>query len=291
MARTNTNPHGIGNLVVKINQAFENKFGKKLVVEETGEINNIPDITFDNKTHDVSSELGQPYGMVSNGEKLIVADFNNYNLYQYDFSVPWGLTELFDYDGVSYDILDQGQAPTDMATNGETLLVDTFDGLHQYSMDPWDLSTLSYDGNSFQFSESSAVSGIASDGDTLIARGEDSKFIEYEFGESWDLSTLSYTGTEVDSFNENEERNPCYSDGDVLLTTVSLNSQGYVRQYDFGAKWDLSTLSYSGLDLPVGREPSGLVSNGRVMIVADATGIDLRRYSYDSKLVLPQKQR
>jgi hypothetical protein len=87
-----------------------------------------------------------------------------------------------------------------------------------------------------------------------------------------------------------------YSDGETLLTVgfpeTTLGPHAVV-QFDLAESWDLNSARYSGRTLecvePVSGRQSGVISNGRVMLIAVDSGEILGYSGGGQKLELPSR--
>jgi len=287
MAKPNSSPHGVGDIIVTINEAFENKFGKKLVIEDSGDLVGGGGRGLElNQTEkvDVSSTVSGSLGMVSDGFSLIITDYDSNLLEKYYMSEEYNLSSV-SYTGDSFDVSGQEAEPIEPVTDGETMII-LFTGdynLHQYSFGQlWDVTTLSYDNISYDFlPDVGNARGMVSNGETLIIGDtNNNELVEYEMSQQWDLSSISLTGNTVSSSSPQS----LTTDGDILL----IGDGQDIDQYLFGSPWDITTLNgpVASTRAPPGSD--GLVSGNDRFIAYNDSNVDVLEYRYTKKLQFPE---
>jgi len=197
----------------------------------------------------------------------------------------------FQYDGRSLDVSAESTNGFAVATNGENLLL--LDGrgsadsaILSYSFGtPWDLSTLSYDNESFTVGgQAEFPRGMDTDGDTLIITGDTltGRIFQYSFGSSWDVTTLSYDGEQFNTGDQTAEPRGITTDGETVILAGSESYDLY--QYSM-EPWDISTLSYDNVSYDVSgitNSPFGAMSDGEFLLLMDDSSNDIQQYVFGS---------
>jgi len=292
MGEPETTGHGRASIIDAINAEYESEYGEKLI-QDNGEVAG-KNFRYSAERFDVSGEMSQPGGLVSDGETLIVSDVDSSgDLYQYSFGTEWDLSTL-SYDNVSTNVSNEDTLPGAMISDGETLIrTSEFSGdLLQYSMDPWDLSTLSYDGVR---QDSIGANGLASDGETvLVAQSGGGVVDTYQMDPAWDLSTLSNQNEQLDVTISGSTQAPGAISSDTEVLVVGDDGDGDLFQYDYGAGWDVTKATFDGARY-IGSElednhgsADGMVAGGSRLIVADAPDAFLHSYTYHERFQIPE---
>ena len=114
--------------------------------------------SYDSVSFDISSQDGQPTGVVFNstGTKMYVAGWVNSSIFQYSLSSAFDLSTA-SYDNVSFSVSSQDSSPFGVSFNldGSKMYVtgNASNSVFQYSLSSaFDLSTASYDSISFSVS-------------------------------------------------------------------------------------------------------------------------------------------
>jgi hypothetical protein len=220
------------------------------------------------------------------GDKLIAEDDGSLTGYK------------FAHDEREYDTTsDINDITEHLVSNGDTLLLlDQYASdqlnVHEYSFgDTWDLSTLSYDNESFDTGGfMTEPAGIDTDGETLLICGSDNdRIYRYNFGSSWDVSTLS--GPDG-NFNDLDQQDTAprgiTTNGFTLIMAGSSTDSLY--QYSFGTDWDPSTLTYDNISYDISGETTsvkGLHSDGEYLILKDGDNNNIAQYTFDTDWNLP----
>ena len=279
MAKPNSSPHGVGDIIVTINEEFQNKFGKKLVVEDTGRVARANGRNF-GLLNQTATEDSDSRGVATNGEVLLAVGENTSSIYQYEFGSPYDVTTL-SYTQKLVDVGGQDSSPKDITTNGKKLILSgsETDSYYSYSFgSQWDISTLSYDGASYSFGDDVllAALGVVSDGDKLISSGNGG-FYQYNLQTDWDVSGMSLN--EVKRLTAGPDS--MYTNGEIIYTSNS--GADVVYQHRFGEPYDVTTISYEA-NAEV-TEPHGLESTDDNLIVVDGSTVE--SWIYRSKISLP----
>ena len=137
-------------------------------------------ISYDNVSHNVSSEDDSPQGIIFNdeGDKLYMVGWDTDSIYQYSLSTPYDL-DTISYDNVSHNVSSEDSSPRGIIFNNDGSRIYVVGGdaqsIHQYSLStPYDLDTISYDKVSHDVSsEDGSPRGITinDEGDKLYIDG------------------------------------------------------------------------------------------------------------------------
>jgi DNA-binding beta-propeller fold protein YncE len=158
--------------------------------------------SYDNESFDVSSEESHPYGLFfkPDGTKLYIVGNDNDTVYQYSLSTAWDISTA-SYDNESFYVGSEECIPFKLffKSDGTKFYIVGIDNdtVYQYSLSTaWDISTASYDNESFDVSsEESYPLGLffKSDGTKLyiVGIGNDTVY-QYSLSTAWDISTASY---------------------------------------------------------------------------------------------------
>lgn len=176
---------------------------------------------------------------------------------------------------------------------------ETDDAIYQYSMDAWDIRTLSYDSKSYAVTtEETNPRGVwfKDDGTKMYVVGYGSDtFYQYSLSPAWDVSTANYDSVSLAAQDNFPSAIVFTPDGTGFYEVGDGN---IIYQYTLGTAWDLSTASYASKSFDASTEITvfrGLAfsSDGTKMYANDQTnGIfqyslstawDVSTASYDSK--------
>ena len=162
--------------------------------------------TFQANTLDVSGEDPSEKGLYvkADGTKLYYLGNTNDRVYQYTMSTPHDLGTAT-YDSVSFSFASETTSPSDGAlqfsSDGTRMYVcSSLEVIYQYNLTtPWDLSTASYSGKSFNISTFiGSITGFTLSGDGSKLYASDQLTVdqikEFEFGTNFELDTLTDTG-------------------------------------------------------------------------------------------------
>jgi hypothetical protein len=201
----------------------------------------ISTLSYDNIAFDTSGEDTLPGAMISNGETLIIFGEFSETMYQYKFGINWDLSTL-SYDGVSATNDGFG-----MASDGEYVLGSDPNQniIRQYSMDPWDLSTLGSTESQLNPVEISgnnqAPAALSSDGSVVVfADSDDDDLFQYSLGADWDLDSATYDGAKYTG-NELEDNHTSIDGltaGDSRLIAVDA-ADAYLHSYSYHDRFQI----------------------------------------------------
>jgi len=154
----------------------------------------------------VGSQNASPQSMAfsSDGLHIYMGSFYSH-VYQYDLTTAWDIStasytgKVADISGSQYGTVDtRGLSEIEISPNGTVLFALQFYNRTMYQFNlatPFDISTLSYSGNSFYVSQGQNDYGFGmkpDGGKAYIFSDYDDKIFQYTLATPWDLSTISY---------------------------------------------------------------------------------------------------
>jgi hypothetical protein len=98
------------------------------------------------------------------------------------------------------------------------------------------------------------------------------------------VSTLSYDKESFTIGSEAENPVGIDTDGETLILT-DRRLTGSIFQYSFSSNWELSTLSYDGIDFNTGNQdanPNGITTNGETVVLVGEETDSLHQYTMDT---------
>lgn len=225
------------------------------------------------------------------GTKFFGLDNSGLEIIQVRLSSAWDI-ETQTGAVLSIDVSSQTTNPQGMFVNpdGDSLyLIDsTSSVIYQYEMSTaWDLSFLSYTGNTFSVSsQESSARGLAfnPDGTKMYVIGQTNNTIyQYSLSSAWDITTASYDSVSVDlSGTVTLSENLSFSN-DGLKVFVSDSSVGLeeIYQFDLTTAWDITTAAYSSKSFS-GDYVFEFQSGGEYIFTANSNIVFKRISSYDT---------
>jgi sugar lactone lactonase YvrE len=220
---------------------------------------------YDGKAFTVGAQNTHPQGLFfkPDGTKFYVAGSTGDAIFQYTCSTPWDLTTA-SYDNISFAVEAQESDLRGVYFKPDGtkfyIIGPTSDSVFQYTCSTaWDISTASYDGVSFSVNgqdPSSRDLTFKPDGTKFYMVGSSSNSVfQYTCSTPWDISTGSYDSktyrfdlnrnsseTDPQAFIFNLDGTKCYMTG---------TSKNTVYQYSCSTSWDVSTITYDGISVPV----------------------------------------
>jgi glutamine cyclotransferase len=200
---------------------------------------------------------------------------------QYNLSRPWDITSAV-YNDIYYDIADGGTINPQIndpkglvfkADGTKLYLANSWEGgadadnIFAYTLStPWDLSTISYTGDFYDFSEQNINVHslfLKNDGTKMYLAdygldGTGSPQIrQYSLSTPWDISTASYDNISLNCSAEIPNRLESFfikDDGTTLFAVTRADSTK-IFQYNLSTPWDISTGNYTGHYLDYNTEP------------------------------------
>lgn len=250
--------------------------------------------SYDSLSLDTSTQDSMPVNTAfnSDGTKAYILGFNTDAVYQYNLSTAWDISSAT-YDSVSFSVSSEVASSNDLTIRDDGVkmyvLSTTDRNIYQYTLStPFDLSTASYDGVSFNFfTEDGAPRGVyfKPDGLKLYMVGSiGADIYQYSLSSAWDVSTLSYDSVSFSpSVGESEPRSVSFNADGSKMFMLGLNTNT-VFQFSLSTEWDISTLSYDSINFSTGSEegsPVGMVfgSDGSKMYISGVTSGDVFQYS------------
>ena len=245
--------------------------------------------SYDSVSFDISSQDGQPTGVVFNstGTKMYVAGWVNSSIFQYSLSSAFDLSTA-SYDNVSFSVSSQDSSPFGVSFNndGTKMYVVGFSSgaVFQYSLSSaFDLSTASYDNVSFSVSsQDSSPFGVSFnlDGSKMYVTGNASNSVfQYSLSSAFDLSTASYDSISFSVSSQDGTPSGISFNLDGSKMYICGASNDSVFQYSLSSAFDLSTASYDSLSFSVSSQdsnPYGMVFNSdgtKMYIVGFSTDV------------------
>ena len=198
------------------------------------------------------------------------------------------------YDSVNFSVSSQDGYPTGIAFNADgTKLFMTGrnnDYVYQYSLNPaYNLSTLSYDGNSARFNVSSQ--SATPHGLTFNANGTKmyiidtslDKIFQYSVSPAYSIANASYDSKEFSCASQDTSPLGAIFNNDGSKLFIAGNANDAVYQYSV-TDYDISTASYDSVSLSVSSQdlvPTGLRfnGNGTKLFVVGATNDAVYQYN------------
>ena len=289
-----------------------NYSGKKVLQYSLSTAWDISTATYDSKFGNTATQTTT--GLISasfksDGTKMYALDHSGYGrgLYQYTLSTAWDVSTI-SYDSVVFT--DAAVTNTDKGNvffkpDGTKFYIQSYasDTITEYNCStPWDISTGSASGNSYNYSPPISTSysfSISNDGKFLFIAALASTVYKYSLTTPWDISTA----TAVSNFSTLGQIavNTCagfmLKDDGTKMYVGRVDNSGYsdrVYQYSTGYALTTNTLDLStgsvfeitptsniqvGLSNPAA---SGTVSQGTLLLDGVAEGYDLSVAAYDS---------
>ena len=217
----------------------------------------LSNISYDNKSFDVSSQETKPAGLhfKPDGSKMYVSGYGTDAVYQYSLSTAYDVSTA-SYDSKSLSGLSQDNANgrgLDFKPDGTKLyFAGSSNGrVYEYSLSTaWDVSTGSYNNVFFNVgSQSNNASGVRfkSDGTKMYVTQYQGNSVgnyvyQYSLSTAWDITTASYDNVYLDVNTQPAalEDLAFSSDGTSL---VVCDAAGVLRKYTLSTAWDISTAS------------------------------------------------
>ena len=200
----------------------------------------------------------------SDGTKMYIlldaSDTANGTVHQYTLNDPWDVTSST-YDSVSYELQDSNNfsmISSAFSANGDILFTLSNNRLVQIHnlLNPWDLSTASYSGITFDLSSVRNNLGqvpfttitdffFKPDGKKLYLIDNSEKIAYFDLTSDWDITSSTY---DSNIFYGSEglyyDRINFTSDGSKMFTSADDNVQGVINEYILTTPWDLNTAIY-----------------------------------------------
>ncbi len=159
-------------------------------------------------SHSISAQESNPEGLAfsPDGQNMFVTGFGSDRVHQYELSTPWDVSTASYTTGDSYRVASQETSPEGVAfsPDGRMMFVTGYDSgsVHQYELStPWNVTTASYNDQSYDVSSQDSPSGLAfsPDGTKMFVVGYTShKVHQYSLAAPWDITTASYDDQSYD---------------------------------------------------------------------------------------------
>jgi hypothetical protein len=207
------------------------------------------------------------------------SNYGGSRLQEFMLAIPWDTSTLryntyYDYSANS-PFIDDCKGLIISPDGTRIFLANAWEGstnpehYYSYTMSTaWDLSTISYDNKSYDFSSDGInAHGMSLDPDGyklyVADYGHDggaTHIIQYTFGTAYDLDTLSKDSAELDTNSEIYRLNNFVmsSDGTKIIAISKVTDYGdhNLFQYDLSTPFDLNSGSYSGNSWHYNTEPN-----------------------------------
>lgn len=221
------------------------------------ESNEIKRLVYDSVSFSVAAQTTTPESISFNldGSKMYISDESN--IFQYTLSTPFDLSTA-SYDSVSYNYsaVSVSTRSTFFNKTGDKFftLSASSDSIYQYSLStPFDLTTITYDSVSYNFSseDTGSQDAIFNENGTklfMIGTTNDSIF-EYSLTIAYDLTTMSYIKTKNIS---DLVLNPiCFKFNKTGTKLLIVAATGEIFEYILKIGFDISTMEYTGIKYSV----------------------------------------
>ena len=172
------------------------------------------------------------------------------------------------FSGNFFDLASKTSGPGDLAFNSDgtkVFVADTNDNIiFEYDLSTgFDISTASYNGNSFdastQLSSGAQAVTFNGDGTKMFVVSRNNTVYEYDLSTGFDVTTASYSGINFDTSSETNASTGIHFNGDgtkMFISSAGIN--GEVFEYDLSTGFDLSTASYNGVSFDTSSEDTDL---------------------------------
>lgn len=247
--------------------------------------------TYNNKTTSLNTSGATGVAFSDDGFFMyVIDDVGTESIDQYSLSTAFDVSTASD-DSKSINISAEISVAAYglwLKPDGTKLYVSSSGVIYQYGMvTPFDASTGSYDGLSFNFAETSASSGvfIKEDGSKLyLANWVNGDLFQYTMTTPWLLSSITYDN--VTNSTASQDTTPIdiflSSDGEKLFMSGFNTKEIY--QYSLGSAFDISVMIFDGIQFPVSGQAAqnfGMSFNGsgNIMYVIDTNNNDVYQYS------------
>ena len=228
---------------------------------DTIDIPNINDYSYSGRSLNITLVDSGITGLAFNndGSKMFMIGNNMDSVYQFTLSTPGDIMTAT-YDNISFNVSAQDVNPRDIALSADGTVMfmvgAVSESVHQYSLTTgFDLSTISFDNVSFQFSTLNyAVSGVVFNPDGtkfFISEALTDSFYEYNLLTPHDLSSIDPTPISLDtSVVSGAPRSIDFSSDGKKIFTVDVITDA-VYQFNLPTPYSLVDGEYSGRFLDV----------------------------------------
>ena len=201
---------------------------------------------------------GSPSGVAfnSDGTKMYVSGTATSLIYQYTLSTAFNVSTAT-YDSVSFSLASQGTGYNSVVFSPDGTKMYSAEGnnniVFQYTLSTaWDLSTATYASLSKSVSaQQAALFGVAfsSDGTKMYISGyTPSKVHQYTLSTAWNVGTATYASLTVSTSQTNYPMGVAFNSDGTRMIILDYNNNR-VLQYNLSTAWDVSTATYSTLQI------------------------------------------
>lgn len=232
--------------------------------------------SYDSISFSVNSQTSGPEGVgfTSDRTKMYIIGPSNDTIFQYSTGTPassWTDPDLANasYDSVSFDVSSQATVPLTLVTSDDGskfYLADTItDKVFQYNLStPWDVTSMSYSGNSLSISSQDGTPfglSFKPDGLKLYLLGSNTDTV-YQYGltTAWDISTASYDSVSLDVSGQGTLAQVAKFKTDGTKMYLLGRSTPRIVQYAMSTAWDLSTASDESKSLSVSSQEASPIT-------------------------------
>jgi DNA-binding beta-propeller fold protein YncE len=225
---------------------------------------NISTAVYDNVSFYVGSQDGytQSIFFKPDGTKMYMVGTFNDRIYSYTLSTPWNISTAI-YDNISFYVGSQDDWPSDIffKSDGTKMYMVGYgtDRVYSYTLStPWNISTATYDGVSFNVSsQDGSPTGIffKSDGTRMYMVGYDSdRVYSYEINNSWFISKALFDGKSLHVGSQDTSPQDIFFKPDGTKMYVIGSNTGRVYSYTLSTPWNIGTATYDNVSFYVGSQ-------------------------------------
>ena len=257
----------------------------------TGYAINLPVAAHTGQSLDVSGQDTQPTGfsISPDGLTLLMVGKANDSIYQYNMSEAYNLSTAV-YSGNSLLISGQDTNANGMFVkpDGTMLFIvgATNEFIFAYDIStPWDISTASYSGNSFDISPEGGTQSsliFSPDGDKMMISVVTS-VNEYDLSTPWDITTASFVQASA-ALSHNANGAWFSDDGKKMIAVNPADDDLF--EFLLPVAWDVSEINYFGvtrvLETELGFTSPNLLffdEGGKRMFIGDNVSLDIKSFA------------
>jgi len=261
------------------------------------------DISYDNKSLLISEDtVPRSLSFGLDGLKLYVLGATTRFIYQYTLETPWEIN-TGSYDGVAFNVtaIDTLSRGIEFKPDGSVLYIvgDTNNRIFQLPLStPWDISTAIY-GNAFFTvgTQESNPNGVTfkPDGTKMFVIGITAdRVFQYTLAAPWDITTAVYDNISFSVLSQGTNSTGIKFNSDGTHMYVLDGSLDTVFEYSLSTPWDLTSLSYNGINFSVTAQeatPFGfaLKNDESKLYLVGSTNDTIYQYTKPQKIIWNNK--